>query len=79
MEMGGGGGGGGGRGGTLMFTSSLLAKCSSGGGLAIVGADLTRAGTGGLSSLPLLNVTTALTSSVLTFGSLVRPISFTPL
>ena len=45
-----------------MFTSSLLADCSSCGGLAIVGADLTRAGTGGLSSLPLLNVTTALTS-----------------
>ena len=65
-------------GGTLIFTSSLLAGCSSCGGSATVGADLTRAGTVGLSYLPLLKVTTALTSSILTFGSLVRPISCTP-
>ena len=61
MEMGGGGGGGGG-GGTLIFTSSLLADCSSCGGSATVEAVLTRAGSAGLSSLPLLKVTTALTS-----------------
>ena len=49
-------------GGTLFFTSYLSADCSSCVGSAIVGADLTRAGTAGLSSLPLLKVTTALTS-----------------
>ena len=44
-------------GGTLIFTSSLLADCSSCGGSATLGADSTRAGTAGLSSLPLLKVT----------------------
>ena len=43
-----------------------------------MGADLAGAGTAGLSSLPLLKVITALTSSILTFGSLVEPISCTP-
>ena len=33
-----------------------------------MGADLARAGTASLSYLPLLKVTTALTSSILTFG-----------
>ena len=65
-------------GGTLVFTSSLFADCSSCGGSATVGADLAGAGTAGLSSLPLLKVTIALTSSNLTFGSLVEPISCTP-
>ena len=65
-------------GGTLVFTSSLFVECSSYGGSATVGADLTRAGTAGLGSLQLLKVTTALTSSILTFGSLVEPISCTP-
>ena len=65
-------------GGTLVFTSSLFAYCSSSGGSATVGADLARAGTAGLSTLPLIKVTTALTSSILTFGSLVEPISSTP-
>ena len=37
------------------------------------------AGTAGLSSLPLLKVTTALTSSILAFRSLVEPISCIPL
>ena len=37
------------------------------------------AGTTGLSSLPLLKVTTALTSSILAFRSLDEPISSTPL
>ena len=65
-------------GGKMVFTSSLIADCSSSGGSATVGADLARAGNSGLSYLPLLKVTTALTSSILTFGSLVEPISCTP-
>ena len=62
------------------WSSPLLffADCSSSGGPTTVGAILARAGTAGLSSLPLLKVTTALTSSILTFGSLVEPISCTP-
>ena len=40
-----------------------------------MGADLAGAGTVGLSSLPLLNVTTTLTSSILIFASLVEPTS----
>ena len=36
-----------------------------------MGADLASSDTAGFSSLPLLKVTTALTSSVLSFGSLV--------
>ena len=36
-------------------------------------------GSAGLNSLPLLIVTTALTSSILTFGSLAKLISCTPL
>ena len=65
-------------GGILVFTSSLFAGCSSSGGSATVGAVLARARTTGLSYLPLLKVTTALTSLILTFGSLVEPISCTP-
>ena len=65
-------------GGTLFFTSSLFADYSSCDGSATVGADLARAGTAGLSSLPLLKVTTAFTSSILAFGSLVEPISCSP-
>ena len=65
------------KGGTLVFNSSLFADCSSSGYSATMGAVLARAGTVGLSSLPLLKVTTALTSSILTFGSLVEPISCT--
>ena len=56
----------------------FFADCSSSGGLATAGAVLARAGTAGLSSLRLLKVTTALTSSILTFGSLVKLISCTP-
>ena len=66
-------------GGKLVFTSSLFADCSSSGGSVTMGAALARIGTAGLSSLPLLKVTTALTSSTLTFGSLVEPISCTSL
>ena len=65
-------------GGTLFFTSSLSADYSSCGGSTTVGADLAGAGTVGLSSLPLLKVTTALTSSILTFASLVEPTSCIP-
>ena len=65
-------------GGTLVFTSSLFADCSSCGGSSTVGADLAGVGTAGLSSLPLLKVTTTFTSSILTFGLLVEPISCTP-
>ena len=43
-----------------------------------MGVDFAGAGTAGLSSLPLLKVTTTLTSSILTFGSLVEPISCIP-
>ena len=62
-------------GGTLCFTSSLVAGCSSSGGSATVGAVFVGAGTASLSSLPLLNVTIALTSSILAFGSLAELIS----
>ena len=44
-----------------------------------MGAILVGAGTAGLNSLPLLKVTTALTSSILAFGSLAELISCTPL
>ena len=57
-------------GGTLGFTSSFFADCSSSSGSTAVGVVLVGAGTAGLSSLPLLKVTTALTSSILVFGSL---------
>ena len=61
-----------------MFTSSF-AGCSSSSGLTTVGAFLAGSGTAGLSSVPLLNVTTALTSSILALGSLAEPISCIPL
>ena len=65
-------------GGTLCFTSSP-ASCSNSSGSTTKGAFLAGSGTAGLSSLPLLNVTTALTSSILTLGSLAEPISCIPL
>ena len=65
------GGGGGGGGGTLVFTSFIFGDCSSSGGSVTMGAAFARTGTAGLSSSPLLKVTTALTSTILTFGSLV--------
>ena len=64
--------------GTLCFTSSP-AGYSSFGGSTTVGAFLAGSGTAGLSSVPLLNVTTALTSSILALGSLAEPISCIPL
>ena len=62
-------------GGTLCFTSSPVVGCSSSGGSATIRAVLVGVGTTGLSSLPLLKVTIALTSSILAFGSLAEPIS----
>ena len=44
-----------------------------------MGAFLVGSGTAGLSSLPLLKVTTSLTSSILALGSLAEPISCIPL
>ena len=66
-------------GGTLCFTSSPAAGYSSSGGSTTVGAFLVGSGTTGLSSLPLLKVTTALTSSILALGSLTDLISCIPL
>ena len=43
-----------------------------------MGAFLVGSGTTGLSSLPLLKVTTPLTSSILALGSLAEPISCIP-
>ena len=65
-------------GGTLGLTSSLFAACSSSDELTTVGVVLVGARAAGFSSLPLLKVTTALTSSILAFGSLAEPISCTP-
>ena len=62
-------------GGTLCSTSSPVAGCSSSGGSAAVGVVLVGAGTASLSSVPLLKVTTALTTSILAFGSLAELIS----
>ena len=66
-------------GGTLCFTSSPATGCSSSGGSTTVGAFLVGARTTGLSSVQLLKVTTALTSSILVLGSLAEPISCIPL
>ena len=66
-------------GGTLCFTSSPATGCSSSGGSTIVGAFLVGARTAGLSSVQLLKVTTALTSSIIVLGSLAEPISGIPL
>ena len=60
-----------------VFTSSLVGCSSS--GLTTVGAFLAESGTAGLSYVPLLNVTTTLTSSILALGSLAEPISCIPL
>ena len=65
-------------GGTLCFTSSPTG-CSSFNGSTTVGAFLAGSGTASLSSVPLLKVTTALTSSILALGSLEKPISCIPL
>ena len=63
---------------TLCFTSSPAGGSSSSGSTT-VRAFLAGSETAGLSSVPLLNVTTALTSSILALGSLGEPISCIPL
>ena len=55
-------------GGRMGFTPSSFADCSSSGGSTTWGAILACSWIAGLSSLPLLKVTTTLTSSILTFG-----------
>ena len=55
-----------------------LLVCSSSSGLTTVGAFLAGSGIASLSSVPLLNVTTTLASSILALGSLVEPISCIP-
>ena len=65
-------------GGTLCFTSSPAGGSSSSGSTT-VGAFLAGPGTAGLSYVPLLNVTTALNSSILALGSLAEPILGIPL
>ena len=65
-------------GGTLCFTSSF-AGYSSSSASTTVGAFFAGFGTTGLNSVPLLNVTTALTSSILALGSLAEPIPCIPL
>ena len=60
------------------FTSSLFGDCSSSGRSTSVGAAFAGVGTAGLSSFPLLKVTTALTSSILTIRSLAEHISSIP-
>ena len=64
--------------GTQCFTSSP-AGCSSSGGSTTVGAFVAGSRTTGLGSVPLLKVTTALTSSILALGSMAKPISCIPL
>ena len=65
-------------GGTLCFTSSPAGGSSSSGSTT-VGAFLAESGTADLNYVPLLNVTTALTSSILALGSLAETISCIPL
>ena len=62
----------------MCFTSSLAGGSSSIGSTT-VGASLVGSRTVGRSSLPLMNVTTALTSLILALGSMVEPISCIPL
>ena len=61
------------------FSSSLAADYSSSGGSTTMGAVLVGDGIAGLSSLPLLKVTTTLTSLIIAFRSLAEPISCIPL
>ena len=61
-----------------MFYLSLAGDSFSSGSTT-VGAFFAGSETTGLSYVPLLSVTTALTSSILALGSLEEPISFIPL
>ena len=62
----------------LLFTISSFGASSSGSGLTTLGSSTAGLGEDGLTSLPLLKVTTAFTSSSLGFGSLVELNSCTP-
>ena len=66
-------------GGVLLFIVSLFGASSSGSGSTTLGYSTTGLGADGLTSLPLLKVTTAFTSSILGFGSLAELNSCTPL
>ena len=63
----------------LLFTVSPFGASFSGSGSTTLGSSTTGLGADGLTSLPLLNVTTSFTSSILGFGSLVELNSCTPL
>ena len=65
--------------GVLFFTVSPFGASSSGSGSTTLGSSTAGLGADGLTSLPLLKVTTAFTSSILGFGSLTELNSCTPL
>ena len=66
-------------GGVISFTVSSFGASSSGSGSTTLGPSTTGLGVDGLTSLPLLKVTIAFTSSILGFGSLAELNSCTPL
>ena len=66
-------------GGVLLFIVSSFGASSSGLGSTTLGPSIAGLGADGLTSLPLLKVTTAFTSSILGFGSLAELNSCTPL
>ena len=66
-------------GGVLLFTVFPFGVSFSGSGSTTLGSSTAGLGVDGLTSLPLLKVTTAFTSSILGFGSLAELNSCTPL
>ena len=66
-------------GGVLLFTVSPFGASSSGSGSTALGSSTAGLEADGLTYLPLLNVTTIFTSSILGFGSLAELNSCTPL
>ena len=66
-------------GGVLLFTVFPFGASFSGSGSTTLGSSTAGLGADGLTSLPLLKVTTAFTSSILGFGSLAELNSCTPL
>ena len=66
-------------GGVLLFTVSPFDALSSGSSSTTLGFSTSGLGADGLTSLPLLKVTTAFTSSILGFGLLAELNSCTPL
>ena len=65
-------------GGVLLFIVSPFGASSFGSGSTTLGSSTADLGADDLTSLPLLNVTTAFTSSILGFGSLAELNSCTP-